>query len=97
MFLGENNAGFGNVNAPKQGGQFGNGEFKMCLEHLKPKSMNCVECKVTVCESCAQSKQHAGHRVYQQRDLMSQIEQRMDILMTTFQLLENQCNSLQDS
>ena len=35
--------------------------------------------------------------MYKERELMNCIEQRMDLLMATYQQLENQCNSLLDS
>ena len=59
--------------------------------------MNCVECQLSICELCAKEKKHASHKVYQQRELMSCIEQRMEALMSTYQHLENQCNSILDS
>ena len=60
------------------------GNFKMCLEHLKARNMNCVECQLTICELCSDENKHADHNVFKQRDLMNCIEQRMEALMSTF-------------
>jgi hypothetical protein len=69
---------------------------QMCLEHGQEKALICVSCRKNVCEKCALFGSHIDHDVRQKKDIMDDIRIRMEMLMDSFMLIDQDCQQLQE-
>ena len=63
----------------------------MCLEHGKPRELICVNCKKKCCHTCALFGAHKSHDVREHADTINEIQNRMEVLLEMYQLVETNC------
>lgn len=56
------------------------------MEHLLPRTLICVDCRQQVCTECAISY-HKGHYVQEKPALMKSIQERIELLVSSFETL----------
>ena len=84
----QNHLGVNSINENKQSGK------KLCLEHNRYRDLICIDCKQAICETCPLFGSHKGHTVYFMKEMMDMIQKRTEILMNTFQNVENYCDEM---
>ena len=62
-------------------------KIELCEEHGKPLDLVCITTRKRICSKCALFGSHKGNDVREHEDVMTEIKQRTELIMSTYDLL----------
>lgn len=61
----------------------------MCPEHQRKLEIICIQDRQRVCANCALFGEHKGHDVRMEHEVVAEITERTELLMTMYTIVED--------